>query len=300
MHTYDDFDAWGDAVSGASLRLACDGVETGVWTHGLVDLGGVILQVASEGGGNLCYGANTHTGPTFFVPLTRANEHVCNGEGLDDDSLLAIPRGADFRIQLRRRAHAWCSIAFANEVAELAAFGAGSRRIACPPGAVPRLTRLVHEIAATMLPRPPGTAAHPAAGSDLATAVVACLAVPAPARVVPGRPRLNRAGIIRRAMAVIDAAEAVPGATELASRIGVTDRTLLRAFRETFGVPPKQYLLLRELHAIRRVLRDGAPEDATVADVLTRHGIWEFGRFAGRYRRQFGEPPSETLRRART
>jgi transcriptional regulator GlxA family with amidase domain len=101
-------------------------------------------------------------------------------------------------------------------------------------------------------------------------------------------------------MAVIDAAEAVPGARELASRIGVTDRTLLRAFHETFGVPPKQYLLLRQLHAIRRVLRDGAPEDATVADVLTRHGIWEFGRFAGRYRRQFGEPPSETLRRART
>lgn len=299
MRTYDDFDAWGDAVSGASLRLACDAVETGVWTHGLVDLGGVVLQVASEGGGNLCYGANTHTGPTFFVPLTRAGEHVCNGERLDTDSLLAIPRGADFRIRLRRRAHAWCSIAFADELAELADWGPGSARIACPPGTVPRLTRLVHEITGTILERPPGTAAHLAAGRDLARTAVACLAAPVPSRVAPGRPRLNRAAIIRRAMAAIDAAATVPGANELASRIGVTDRTLLRAFHETYGVPPKQYLLLRQLHVIHRVLRDGAPGDATVADVLTRHGVWEFGRFAGRYRRQFGEPPSETLRRAR-
>jgi AraC family ethanolamine operon transcriptional activator len=36
-----------------------------------------------------------------------------------------------------------------------------------------------------------------------------------------------------------------------------------------------------------------------VADVLTRHGIWEFGRFAGRYYRHFGELPSQTLSRAR-
>jgi len=31
--------------------------------------------------------------------------------------------------------------------------------------------------------------------------------------------------------------------------------------------------------------------------VLVQHGIWEFGRFAARYRRQFGETPSETLGR---
>ena len=100
-------------------------------------------------------------------------------------------------------------------------------------------------------------------------------------------------------MAVIEAAATPPTARSLAVRIGVTERTLLRAFRETYGVPPKQYLMCRALHGVRRVLRAGAPQDQTVADVLTRHGIWEFGRFAARYRRQFGELPSETLRRAR-
>jgi AraC family ethanolamine operon transcriptional activator len=36
-----------------------------------------------------------------------------------------------------------------------------------------------------------------------------------------------------------------------------------------------------------------------VAEVLVGHGIWEFGRFAGRYRAHFGELPSQTLLRAR-
>ena len=40
-------------------------------------------------------------------------------------------------------------------------------------------------------------------------------------------------------------------------------------------------------------------QDESVADILTRHGIWEFGRFAARYRRHFGELPSQTLRRTR-
>lgn len=34
---------------------------------------------------------------------------------------------------------------------------------------------------------------------------------------------------------------------------------------------------------------------STVADVLLQHGEWQFGRFAARYRRLFGELPSETL-----
>ena len=111
MRRFDDFDAWGEAVSGASLALACDHVEDRVWTLGILGLGDVVLQVASEGGGNLCYGGNTHVGMTLFVPLTHAAEHFANGTRLDDDSLLAIPSGADFTIRLRRRPHSWCSIA---------------------------------------------------------------------------------------------------------------------------------------------------------------------------------------------
>lgn len=297
MLVFDDFDAWGDAVSGASLRLVCDAVDTGVWTIGAADLGGVALQVASEGGGNLCVGGNTHDGPLLFVPLTRAADHVVNGEPLDDDSLLVIPRGADFRIAVPKRAHEWCSIGLpADAVPD---FGPASMRVPCPPGSLPRLRRLVTDIGGTLLDGPPGTAAHLAAGRALADAARACLPSASTTRPRVGRPRLDRTDIVRRAMHHLDETLVLPSAAELAGLVGVTGRTLLRTFHETFGVPPKRYLMLRSLHAVRRRLRDGADHGETVADVLTQHGVWEFGRFAARYRGHFGESPSDTLRRAR-
>jgi len=299
MGLFNDYDAWGDAISGASLRLACDAVETSMWSLDSIDLGGVVLQIATEGGGSLCYGGNTQAGLLLFVPLTRAHEQVVNGESLDNDSLFVIPRGADFRICVRRRAHAWCAIHFPAEVVEPLTALTQSSRVACRPGAVPRLTQIVTKIAATLLSLPADTAAHSAAGRALIDAGAACLSVPAPSRDPRGRPRLNRAEIIRSAMAVIEASQTMPTATELARHVGVTERTLLRTFQDTYGVPPKKYLMLCELHHIRRMLQASATHNATVTDVLSRYGIWDFGRFAARYRRQFGELPSETVRRVR-
>lgn len=299
--TFNDFDAWGEAVSGASLRLACDAVETPFWTLGILDLGGIVLQIASEGGGNVCYGGNTHAGPILFMPLSLAHEHVVNGEPLDDDSLFAIPRNADFSIRVRRKAHSWCSIALPPDAAMLGGKPlAGSERVACRPGAVRGLRSLARTMASSLLEMPAGTAAHRAAAAELSRAALDCLSGAEPPRPAPvGRPRIDRRMIIRRSMEAVDAATALPTAADLARHAGVNGRTLLRAFQETYGMPPKRYLLLRELHRIHRVLAAGAPDDATVADVLVRHGVWEFGRFAGRYRKHFGELPSATLKRAR-
>ena len=295
MTIFDDFDAWADTIRSASLRLACDSAERRRWTHGMVDLGTVLLQVASEGGGNLCYGQNAHPGTTLFVPLTHARAHVANGEPLDDGSLLVIPRNADFRIHVRRRAHAWCSVTLSRDIMASATSG----RIVCGEAAIARLRALVTGAFESLLDRPGGTAAHKAAAREITAAAEACLESPSRADAVVGRPRLDRADIVRRAMRAIEAGPALPTAADLASGAGVTSRTLLRTFRESFGVSPKRYLMLRELHGVRRGLLSAGQAGEAVADVLIRHGIWEFGRFASRYRRHFGELPSETLRRGR-
>jgi AraC family ethanolamine operon transcriptional activator len=297
MKRFDDFDTWGDAINGASLRMACDGVETRSWAVGALGLGDVVLQVAEEGGGNICYGGNAHAGTILFMPLTHAAAHFVNGEPLNDTTLLAIPRGADFRIHIRKSAHGWCSIALPFDAPGFEPHT--SAGIAGRGGAVPRLRHLVTSIAASLLDRPVGTLAHLKAGRELAAAAMHCLAHVAPPLPAVGRPRLDRTEIVRRAMTVLESAVTVPDAADLARDVGVTSRTLLRTFQETFGVSPKRYLMLRELHAVRRRLLDRGRDDMTVADVLTRHGIWEFGRFADRYRRQFGELPSQTLRRMR-
>lgn len=294
MQTFDDFDAWGDAISGASLRLACESVEVRRWTLGGVNLGEVTVQLAFEGGGNICYGGNAHPGTMLFVPLTHATAHVVNGQQFDDDAILAIPRHADFRIHVRKVAHTWCSIALPFD-----GFGP-SAWIARNAAGMPELKRLACSIVTNLLGRPGGTAAHHVAGRELAAAASACLARPLEKSPALGRPRLSRDDIVRGAMAFIDQSAVLPTASHLARHLGTNSRTLLRTFQESFGVSPKRYLMLRELHAVRRDLRAGAPKDATVADVLTRHGIWEFGRFAARYRRHFAELPSATLRQARS
>jgi hypothetical protein len=38
----------------------------------------------------------------------------------------------------------------------------------------------------------------------------------------------------------------------------------------------------------------------TVTEIATRHGFWQFGRFAGKYKLLFGEAPSVTLHRPRS
>ena len=57
-----------------------------------------------------------------------------------------------------------------------------------------------------------------------------------------------------------------------------------------------RYLQLRQLHQVHRAMQAADPDNVSVAEVLVAHGEWEFSRFAARYRRLFGELPSQTLR----
>jgi AraC-like DNA-binding protein len=84
---------------------------------------------------------------------------------------------------------------------------------------------------------------------------------------------------------------------ELCNLIVVSDRTLRLCCAEFLGMSPTQYMLLRRLKEVRRVLRDADPDRVSVAEVARRFGFAELGRFAGRYRATFGETPLTTLQR---
>jgi AraC-like DNA-binding protein len=84
---------------------------------------------------------------------------------------------------------------------------------------------------------------------------------------------------------------------ELCELIGVSDRTLRVCCAEFIGMSPIQYVLLRRLKEVRRVLRDADPDRVSVAEVARHFGFSELGRFAGRYRATFCETPSATLLR---
>lgn len=83
---------------------------------------------------------------------------------------------------------------------------------------------------------------------------------------------------------------------ELCCRVGASPRKLEYCFRDVLGITPAKYLRALRLHGARRELKRGGEG---VYDVAAHWGFWHLGEFAADYRRQFGELPSQTLRRAR-
>jgi AraC-like DNA-binding protein len=302
--TFDDFDAWTDSIRTADLRLACDAVERREWRHIALSLGDVVLQIAEEGGGNLCYGGNTHSGPVLFLPLSHVGRHVANCTPLDEGSLLMIPPEQDFSIQVRHRAHAWCSVslpagAFTAE-ADQPWMRGGSRVLRPGEPRVRRLKDLVSRIVTGPLADAPPGPAHAAAAAEITAAARDCFETTETTAGPRGRPKINRVEVIRRSLALLeDVSLGRPSVTALADGVGVTERTLARAFHDAFGVSPLRYMTLRLLHRVRRTLVSST-EATTVSEILMQHGIWEHGRFSGRYRRHFGETPAGTLHRRRS
>lgn len=85
---------------------------------------------------------------------------------------------------------------------------------------------------------------------------------------------------------------------DLARTAGVSVRTVYRASARQLGGPPTARLRVSRLREVRRRLLAAAPGE-TVTSAAVDCDFSHLGRFAAIYRQQFGESPSETLRRSR-
>jgi len=86
--------------------------------------------------------------------------------------------------------------------------------------------------------------------------------------------------------------------SQLANRISVSVRSLQEGFRRSMDATPMSYLRKVRLEHIHNELSHAEPGSVSVTDVAARWGVTHFGRFAASYQRQFGEKPSETVRRS--
>lgn len=83
-----------------------------------------------------------------------------------------------------------------------------------------------------------------------------------------------------------------------ARSLGVSARWLQRCFTERWGQTPMEFVAARRLANARARLTDS--DGATVVEEVARQsGFGHPGRFAVRYRRVYGESPSQTVARAR-
>jgi transcriptional regulator GlxA family with amidase domain len=85
---------------------------------------------------------------------------------------------------------------------------------------------------------------------------------------------------------------------DLSHILGVSERTLCRAFKSKHGVPPCRHLRMLRLFRVRQALLSAHDHVVTVTGITTSFGFAELGRFSVEYRKVFGESPSVTLRRA--
>lgn len=81
----------------------------------------------------------------------------------------------------------------------------------------------------------------------------------------------------------------------VAQAVGCSVRSLNEGFRMARGTTPMNFLRQVRLEGVRADLLAGAA--GGIAEIALRWGFGHLGRFSGDYRRQFGELPSETLRR---
>ena len=105
--------------------------------------------------------------------------------------------------------------------------------------------------------------------------------------------------IVRRVEEYIEANWDKPLDVEtLASIANVSARSIFRQFKKDRGYPPLAFIKKVRLQKARALLL-GADQQTTVTSVSLRCGFQNVGHFAGDYRLEFKELPSETLARAR-
>jgi AraC-like DNA-binding protein len=79
--------------------------------------------------------------------------------------------------------------------------------------------------------------------------------------------------------------------------IGVSERTLRKAFHRVHGIPPCRQLRMLRLSNARRALLSADGTFTKVTEIAMSFGFAELGRFSVEYKKAFGESPSQTLYR---
>jgi len=109
----------------------------------------------------------------------------------------------------------------------------------------------------------------------------------------------SRSRIVRRAYEFVRECDGQsPTLADLCGAVGVSERTLLYAFRQRLGLSPKSFVKNFRLDRMREELLNSV--SGRVTDIAIRWGFWHMGQLGVDYKRQFGELPSEALRREPT
>jgi AraC-like DNA-binding protein len=87
------------------------------------------------------------------------------------------------------------------------------------------------------------------------------------------------------------------GSDELARQANMSPRSLYGLFERSVGIAPSRYIRQKKLERVHACLSDATCRYRNVTELAMDYGFLHLGRFSESYRKQFGELPTDTLKR---
>jgi AraC family ethanolamine operon transcriptional activator len=296
---FTDYEAFRASIQQVDGGWLLNGGKDWRWHRTSLKVGDCQIQIGYSQCGLITQGISSNDFYSFWIPF---KSHVWQhfGNNLDPDDIMVMEPGVEYTVT-SRVADGWHSFCVPKHLIEPHPSRDRCRysyQVVHQKRRADAIRQLFYRAIAA-IEENPYIEFSPAAKimeAELRSLLEPSLVPTEDGGVPRGRPHISRREIIKRSKAALEkfGSETIH-VSELATQVGVSERTLRTTFNEYYQIGPRRYLQFRQLHAVRRDLLLSALEEKTITDILTRWGVWEFGRFSGIYKRYFGELPSETL-----
>ena len=298
--TFTEYEAFAQAIRDASVELRMTAFDTPRWVLQHAAVGSLHLQYGWEGGGSIAEGA---TGREVWTFYNQSHPGRANGQDATASEVLAAAPGSEFCLSCLPK-HDWVTVAiptselFPSPRELEGASRTGSQVLRPPAHVTRRFSSLIRRFLSAAESEPQLLESPVAMDAFRDELLVSTRELFARHRPGAGSGHLRWQRHVRSSVALaMSHLGRDLSVSDLARQSGIPERTLRTAFLNWYGVPPLDYLRVLRLNDARQRLLASTPDETTVTRVAFGLGFWDLGRFAGAYRRLYGERPSETLRR---
>ena len=298
--SFTDFDEFAASVREVDCKMAVQCPVFHNWSLKIAEAGEVEVQFGRLGTGNVLEGKSWKYGVLVYLPLTPDTRYAANGETIELDAFMVMEPDCHFDLS-SNGVHDWCTV-FVPRVRfhDLAWDQPRSYTTRADPALANRVKSLVSQVLEASKNSELFSCSAAARHAESALIDVTAQVVALPGK---GNDR-SRAGRTKHGKLVRSARKHISSTRydmlrvdEMAEVLGISERALRYMFQEYFSASPKKIIEAFTIRSIRNDLLAADPNERSVTNIVMDHGIYELGRFAARYRRLYGEQPSETLRR---